>query len=462
MEAIRKLHEVQGRVTAGMGLLNAPRQDTMTRVSTLLLAVVLVLVVTVPLRVRAAEAVLRVGLTGTAQQTEAEASRKIAAQSTPLRLAVVVLDPGIPESEKKQDQQGIWPELRKTEAIRSAVLIANAVRDLHSFERVQVVPDASLTADLYLTGRIDLSDGERLRIHYSLKDITGNTWFKNEVAFHRVEVGWYLRHENDGSEPFQPVYDQVSNRIKRALNPLVASHAKQVRKNAQRARSGKSKNLSQIDRIVMTRRGLFAQYFAPDRYAGIVSSAGNGLKLNYLPNVGDEDWTRILAIQQRDDAFAEHVHDIYGGFAAEIQDPYYIYQMESFPVARALRLSRRTAAYSKVLGAVLVGAAVAQAADGMEGTGDRDRAKILAGVGAIASAVGMMKGANARASLTHLNEISKSFHDSVKPTRVEVSGEVVELTGTVHEQYTQWRQLLVEEHRRNQLDTDVVLVVSDP
>ena len=37
-----------------------------------------------------------------------------------LRLAIPVLDPGIPESTKKQEEEGIWPELRKAEAVRCA------------------------------------------------------------------------------------------------------------------------------------------------------------------------------------------------------------------------------------------------------------------------------------------------------------------------------------------------------
>ena len=163
------------------------------------MAVLMVLMFINPSVVRGDEPVLRVGLSGTAQQVEDKEARRVAARRTPLRMAVVVLDPGIPESVKKQQKQSIWPELRKTEAIRSSMLIANAVRELNVLEHVQVVHDTSFSADLYLTGRIDLSDGERLRIHYSLQDITGDTWFENKTAFHRVEVGWDLRHENVGS-----------------------------------------------------------------------------------------------------------------------------------------------------------------------------------------------------------------------------------------------------------------------
>lgn len=404
------------------------------------------------------EPVVRIGLSKTAHQQEAAERQR--AGNTDLQMAVVVLDPGIPESTAKQTKQSIWPELRQAESIRFAYLIADALRKLRSFESVRVVPDTSLSADLYLTGKIELSDGERMRIRFSLKDITGSTWLKDKEAYHRVEVGWHLRHEGDGLEPFQPVYDQIAEEVRKALLPRIKEHAKTEKQNKSLRANGKGSKISEVDRIVMTRKALFAQYFSPERYANVVRMDGSRLKLQYLPNVDDDDWARIEAIRQRDEAFAEHVHSMYGDFVSDIQESYYTYQNESFAIARALRLSRRSANYGKVLGAILLAGAVAKAESGMK-SGSGDRTRILAGLGVAALATGLIKDVQKRASLEHLNEVSRSFHDSVKSTRVEVTGEVIELTGTAQEQYTQWRRLLLDHHRKSELDTAAVMVVSD-
>ena len=91
-------------------------------------------------------------------------------------VVVMIFDPGIPEDPDDYEEEGIWPELRRTEANRFAIALKKALQATRIFGSVHVAPDTQVTGDLYVMGRIEESNGEDVEINVKVVDIAGKDW----------------------------------------------------------------------------------------------------------------------------------------------------------------------------------------------------------------------------------------------------------------------------------------------
>ena len=382
----------------------------------------------------------------------------------PLHAVVPILDPGFVSTDKNLDNKGIWPELRNTEAIRSAVKIRDALVGINQFESVRVVPDASASADFYLIGMIKESTGEILRIGYMLVDATGKTWL-NKTAVHRVEVGWHERFGGPGIDPFQPLYTEIGNEVWKVLKQLAEDHTKTAKDNRTRAKRSKSAQLSQIETISSVRELVLAQYFNPSLYAGslTISRQGNRREetygIKYLPDRNSADWQNIQRIAARDRDFIDKINKYYGQFMTEVNPMYEDWVEETFPYAREIRLAKRQETISNVATGVLAAATVAAAVDAND-SDSRDKALAIGGVLTSAALIkGMMDRQRKNQGLAQFNELAQSYHDTFKPIRVSVGQNVITLEGTAVNQFNQWREILTDLYNEENADFESIKVV---
>jgi len=376
----------------------------------------------------------------------------------PITAVVPILDVGFSPSDPKLEQRGIWPELRKTEAIRSAIKLKDALIGINQFESVQVVPDTSASSDFYLVGVIKESTGEILRIQYMFIDATGRTRL-NRTDVHRVEPGWHARFAAPGVDPFQPLYDKIAIEVWKDLKKLAEDH-KRVSK-----RKGKSSRLSEVETIGATRELMFAQYFNPGLYKDAISpvrpksSRDSSYKLNYLPDRSSSEWSSIETIKARDQVFIRQLNQTYGQFMTEVDPKYAEWQNDIFPTARQIRLAKRSETISNVTAGALAVATVAAAVDA-DSTSGRDTALAVGGVLTSAALIkGAMERQKKNRNLIEFNELSQSYHDSFTPMRVSVGGEVVSLQGTAVNQFNQWRELLRNIAQQEDADIDSIKIL---
>ena len=383
----------------------------------------------------------------------------------PLHAVVPILDPGFVSTDKNLNEKGIWPELRNTEAIRSAVKIKEALIGINQFESVRVVPDSSASADFYLIGMIKESTGEILRIGYMLVDATGKTWL-NKTAVHRIGVGWHERFGEPGKDPFQPLYTEIGNEVWKVLKELAEDHTKTTKINLSQSRhKNKSPQLSQIETVSAVRELVLAQYFNPNFYAGslTISRQGNRREetygIKYLPDRNSADWQAVQKIAARDRAFIDKINDHYAQFMTEINPTYEDWAAETFTYAREIRLAKRRETVAKVATGTLAVATVAAAVDA-DNSQSRDRA--LAIGGALTSAVlvkGLMERQRKNRNLEQFNELAQSYHDTFKPIRVSVGQNVITLEGTAVNQFNQWREILTDVYNEENADFESIKVV---
>lgn len=103
-----------------------------------------------------------------------------AAAKTLLDVDVPLLDQGLPISRAQQLEQGIYPEIRRVEAQYFAVALARALVDTARFGSVRVVPSEDSTAELTLRGKILRSDGRELELSLVAVDATGRRWLERD------------------------------------------------------------------------------------------------------------------------------------------------------------------------------------------------------------------------------------------------------------------------------------------
>ena len=386
----------------------------------------------------------------------AQATPRAALDIPPLRLAIPVLDPGLPENQAVWEDRGIWPELRRAEGVRCAQRIADAIRGLGHFESVLVAPDTSVSADLYLLGAIKASNGEDLKIEYRLLDATGKTWIQKKTARHRVPLGWHENNTNPQADPFDVVYATIARDVEKKLAAEARRHAATVKQNAKRIARGNSPKMSELEKLALTRELVLARYFAPDRYGDTLKQSGSRTKVQYVPYREDEDWARVESVSARDAAFTERLSGEYAAFANEMQGSYALWQQDSFPYAREQRILKERAMAQGVLGALAAVATVAAAADGNVGT----LPTVAAGVASTALIVSSFRTNNKRKDqVRQLNELGRSLQAELAPSVVELRESTVTLRGTAREQFQQWRSLLRDLYANDAEDIQAVTVV---
>lgn len=378
-----------------------------------------------------------------------------------LRLAIPVLDPGIPASSQEQHDKGIWPELRKSESVWAAFKLKEWMHRYNQFDEIVVTADTSASADIYLIAKIVKSDGETMSIQYQVVDATGSVWFSNQTDSHRVEVGWHQRNEKSGNDPFDPLYNEVADTVYEALKDRGKAHVKNIERASNRKNQGRS--LSDLERIELTRDLAFAQFLAPDQFGDAILASNGRYQIQYIPSREGPDWARIESIQTREDAFVGVVENYYTEFADKIEDDYRQWQFDSYPVAREIRIAKRNRVIHGVAGTALLVASVAAAHDGAAAEGDGSAelgTKLGAAAGTSLLVSSFIQNERRKGAVEEINELGGSLHNSLKPTRIDLNGKVITLSGTVHDQFIQWRKMLTEMYE-NSTDADAIVILAD-
>lgn len=343
-----------------------------------------------------------------------------------LDVIVPVFDPGLPEDPDDYREEGIWPELRRAEANRFAVMLKESLQATAVFGDVRVAPDATATGDLYVIGRIDDSNGEDVALTIETIDITGSRWLRRSYE-HRVSEEFWRNLRNEGADPYRPVFDEAAGDIA----GLVRRH--------------EDAELAELRDVTELR---FADAFAPEAFGDYLEETGGRVRLAALPDRDDPMLKRTRAIRVRDALFLDRMQDHYAAFAQRTDASYAAWQRHSLSATKARREAESKAFWQGVVGTVLaIGGAVAA----VEGSNTLDAGTAVAGVAA--STVGLVLLERSFRNSTEgdihaeaLSELGDSIDVEVAPQVIEHEGRTVELTGDTREQFRQWQEFLREIH----------------
>jgi hypothetical protein len=326
-----------------------------------------------------------------------------------LDVSILVLDPGIvKKSYLLRGYEYINPELRKSEAAFISTYIMRTLQQTESFGLVRMMPRNSVSADVFVTGRIRESSGRRLELELEVLAATGRRWFK-KVFKQKAQPWSYAFAFHSHLEPFQEVYDQFAAELISAQSRMKSEFLEDLRR------------VAELRFAAQLAPGIFSDYLTVDRKGRI--------DLDRLPSRDDPMLTRVRTIQTRDEFFLDLLAERYRGFYAAMDKPYDNFRATRFEVELALQAVR---AQANLANARMLFAPPEEGLTTGGGIRRRDSA------GARAAFLRRQIAAQYR----YLDEISGAFVTELDPLKLELDGEVIRFEGTIEDQYRQWQELL--------------------
>ena len=339
-------------------------------------------------------------------------------ESNLLDVGIIVFQGGEISQEQK-DNDGITAEIREAEARYISYHLRETMQKTSGWGSVSILPSASEIADVEVSGEIIESDGEDLKLRVYARDSTGKQWF--ERTYHtEVSTTDYsdLESDDDLHEIYQGMYNRIANDLYK------------YRKNIKPKQLITIRNTSELR---------YAARLAPDIYKEYISeNAAGETSILRLPALNDPSLFRVHKIREREHLLIDTINEHYGNFYDNAKDPYANWRKYYLLETLQKRKIEREAKLKKTLGGAAVVGSILIALLG-EGFSP---GMVVAGVALYRD------GSNAaEEAVIHraaIIELSQSLQADVQPLVVEVDGEALELTGTLDEQYQQWRVLLKE------------------
>lgn len=338
-----------------------------------------------------------------------------------LDVGVTVFDPGIDEIDE-DDLDRVSPEIRNAEARYAPYLLAETLQRSGNWGVVRVLPNETTTMDVYIHGQILQSDGEGMVVDVTVRDSSGAIWYTKTYEEHISKFN-YEPTQRQANDPFQVVYNSIAN-------DLLAWRKSRV--DEERIRE--IRTISELQ---------FARNFAPELFGQYLAVDNRGIaRVARLPAENDPAMQRIREIRQRDNLFVDTVQDYYATYARQMRVPYDSWRQQSYEATMELDQLEASARRRFIGGAaaIVAGIAGATSSNAAVQTGG------LVGVGAGAYMIksGFDKNAEAQIHIAALQELGESLEREVAPKAIELDDRTVMLTGTVEQQYSQWRELLIE------------------
>lgn len=339
---------------------------------------------------------------------------------TTLSLNIAMFDPGLPEDPADYERQGVWPELRRTEAARFPLQIAQAVEDGGRFSRVRLAPDTTAAASLYLQGVIVESNGEDVKVALSVTGIDGKVRLKKQYS-HRVRAYALDDPRAGGEDLYAPLFEKIAADV----NALAESISR-----------AEQNSLASLEFL------RFALAFSPEYFSRYLAFDRRGrTELVGRPSKDDPMALKVEAVRIKDRLFLDKLQDNYESFYGSVDTAYTAWQRGAYVESKASREARNKRNVKVVLGVLAVAAGTAVAADAdTDSTEAAGAVTAVAGLAAIASGLGDSK--QAAAHQESLAELGRSLNAELSPTVIRLEDEVLEFTGSAAEQYRSWQAYL--------------------
>ena len=342
----------------------------------------------------------------------------LAPEAELLDVGVVILDPGISAEE---DEELVYPEVRKAEATFMATELAEVLAEQGGWGAVRVVPDDRQFSDLLVRGTILGSDGESLELKILVSDARGKLWldkrYQGVTSRYAYEQGTRVKQD-----PFLAVYRMIANDMLEIFEAVPAEDRVTIRRVAEMRFARDFAN------------GAFADYLDEDE-AGQIS-------LRRLPAEDDPMLTRVRGLRQRHYVFVDTLQGHYTGFAEDMYTPYQEWRKASYEETVALRELEAESQREMIAGGAAILAGIVAQTSSSRTTRSAGAVGVLGGGALLKS--GLEKRAESNIHSLALEELGQSLDAEITPRVIELEDRTVRLTGNVEDQYDQWRELLAD------------------
>ncbi|SDJ70846.1 hypothetical protein [Microbulbifer yueqingensis] len=337
-----------------------------------------------------------------------------------LDVGVVQFDPGL-ETTEVSEEELVFPELRQAESRYIAVTLAESLQESQGWGPVRVIPSSRTNIDVTVQGRILQSDGETLTVEVTVSDSRGQRWFTKEYSERASQYAYDRKHPTKG-DAFQGIYNRVANDMLEYRQGLSDEYIAELRA------------ISEMR---------FARNFSPDAFSSYLTQSDDGIyQLKALPAENDPMLERVRRIRERDYLFVDTLQGYYGTFVKSMETPYQQWRALSFEEVQQMRELKRKARNHTIMGAAAIIGGIAAAGAG--GGAARQAGHVAVAGGGYLVKSGFDRRSEAKMHIEALQELGDSMQAEVEPQIVELEDRTVTLSGTVENQYRQWREILKE------------------
>ena len=339
-----------------------------------------------------------------------------------LDVGIAIFDPGIDEISKGQEET-TNNDIRVAESRYAPYLLSETLQRSGNWGIVRLMPNNASPMDVLVKGTVLQSDGETMSLRISVSDSTGRGWY-TKVYDQTISQFSYDSSQRQKYDPFQILYNNIANDL------LVFRNA-----NISDQQIVEMRTISEI---------LFAQRFSPEIFDAYLTEDRRGnIQIVSLPAENDPVLGRVRDIRERDFMFIDTVQDYYATYVRQMRLPYDSWREQSYYETLELRELRASARRRFIGGAAAVIAGVAAATNGSNyATQASGASATFAGAYLIKS--GLDKRREAQMHMQSLEELGKSLEDELAPQVINLENRTITLTGSVEEQYGQWREVLAD------------------
>ncbi len=349
-----------------------------------------------------------------------------------LDVGIEVLDPDI---EGTPDTGALFQRVRQAESVWVAQKLKETLESTNAWGAVRITPDDEIIMDLQLSGEITQSDGETLALHIRVEDQTGRVWLEQDYT--QVISRYAYDPSLKENEPFQGIYNQIANDLLDQLRQTTLEQRQAIRS-------------------VTAMR--FAQSFSPaafDQY--LVKNDKGYYQIDRLPADNDPMLNRVQNIQARDHMFVDVLQDYYFGFANNMEDPYREWRAQSYQETQIINELEESSRNRRLAGWLAIISGVAGSVEGNQYVATAGVVSIMAGLAELRQSYSERDEASLH--IQTLSEIGQSLEEELEPSVVELQDRTITLTGTVRDQYEEWRRILANMYYA---ETGIPPVEEDP
>lgn len=359
----------------------------------------------------------------TADETKLLVADTTVDESLLLDIGIVEFADGVADSNDPNDS-GVYGDIRSAESRYLAYHLKNTMQGTGYWGAVRVIPSRSAFTDIVVSGEIEKSDGEFIVLRITVADATRKHWYVKSYNT-QTGVSSYSENRDRRQDPYQKVFNDISNDLHSYVSQLPARDVSQIR---------------QVSEL---------QFFAdmsPSAYGEHLQTNKDDIySVARLPAENDPAVARLRQIRERDRLVVDTLNEHYANFYYGIAIPYNAWRKTSREESINFRQVRRSAALQSLMGVVILAGSLAVDTDSNSSSKRRVN-RSLQNIG-ISEGFNRIMGGFTRRSESQLHveairELSESFGSEAAPMVIEVQGETRRLTGTAAAQYESWRRLL--------------------
>lgn len=340
----------------------------------------------------------------TPAQRSGEAQRELDALGQSLDIGIVPFATREDPDATNRFGDWIFDEIKDKETQFLPHLLSKALIESDLWGAVRVVPEADPSLALTLEGTILSSNGLDLALHVTATDSSGRVWLDRDYAdvaalsdypeSTRFTYGNRFDAANY-TDPFHDLYKQIANDLLAVRDELGVESVRE------------SLRIAEL---------VYARDLAPERFAGYLREGEGGrLSLARLPPQDDPMLGRVGDMRERHLLFIDTVDEYYAALYADIQAAYVLWRRYS------LDQTQET---------------LARDSEPVDTTNYGDSRSFLA----LSQRYDRFKWSKIYEH--EFTELAAGFNKELAPAMLELNGQVHGLSGTMEQQYREWRGIL--------------------